>query len=61
MANVPTQREVEKLIEKATAQDEKKTESQAKQGKDFVNYGQGVIPEAVWKNLPGKKVNEAVS
>jgi len=58
MAKAPTKQEVEKLVAKATAQDEKKTVSQTSQGKEFVNRGQGVIPEAVWKNLPGKKLND---
>lgn len=55
MANIPTEKEVEKLLAKSEAQDKKKTKSQKKHGKDFVNNGQGVIPEAIWKNLPGKK------
>lgn len=55
MANIPTEKEVEKLLAKSEAQDKKKIKSQKKQGKDFVNNGQGVIPEAIWKNLPGKK------
>ena len=55
MANIPTEKEVEKLLSESEAQDKKKTKSQKKQGKDFVNNGQGVIPETIWKNLPGKK------
>ena len=55
MANIPTEKEVEKLLAESETQDKKKTKSQKKQGKDFVNNGQGVIPEAIWKNLPGKK------
>ena len=55
MANIPTEKEVEKLLAESEAQDKKKTKSQKKQSKDFVNNGQGVIPEAIWKNLPGKK------
>jgi hypothetical protein len=58
MANAPTEKEVEKIIAKATIQDEKKIASQALQGKEFVNHGQGVIPESVWKNLPGKKLDD---
>jgi len=54
MANVPTEAEIKKLQEQAEKADEKKKASQAKQNKDFVNNGQGVIPEAVWKELPGK-------
>ena len=58
MAQAPTQEEVEKNIQAAQKAVEKKIASQAKQGKEFVNHGQGVLPEAVWKNLPGKKLND---
>lgn len=54
MAQAPTEKEVDKLLEQSQKADDKKVASQEKQGKDFVNNGQGVIPEAVWKNLPGK-------
>ena len=54
MANIPTDAEVKKLLEQAQNAEDKKIASQEKQGKEFVNNGQGVIPEAVWKNLPGK-------
>jgi hypothetical protein len=54
MANVPTEKEVEKLIAESDSQDRQKETSQEKQGKEFVNNGQGVIPEVIWKNLPGK-------
>lgn len=56
MAKAPTDKQVEDLLAKAKAQDEKKEASQAKQGKEFVNNGAGVIPESVWQNLPGKKL-----
>lgn len=55
MANVPTEDEVKKIQEKAAKEEQRKIASQKKQGKDFVNHGQGVIPEKVWQNLPGKK------
>lgn len=55
MAQIPTKEESDKIVAKATAEDERKTASQKKQGKEFVNNGQGVIPEPVWKNLPGKQ------
>lgn len=58
MANIPTVKEADKLIAKSEAQDNRKAESQAKQGKEFVNSGQGVIPESAWKNLPGKKIED---
>lgn len=54
MANIPTEAEVAKLLEQSKKADEKKTASQEKQGKEFVNNGQGVIPESYWQNLPGK-------
>lgn len=54
MAKILTEEEIKKLQEETKKQDEKKLESQEKQGKTFVNYGQGNIPEEIWKNLPGK-------
>ncbi len=58
MANIPTEKQIEKLIAKSDSQDKQKTISQEKQGKVFVNNGQGVIPEAIWKNLPGKSIDD---
>lgn len=58
MAKAPTEAEIEKLLEKSRKADEKKQASQEKQGKEFVNNGQGVIPEEVWKNLPGRVESE---
>lgn len=58
MANIPTEKEANKLIAKSDAQDKRKEESQAKQGKEFANNGQGVIPETAWKNLPGKHLDD---
>lgn len=55
MAYTPTKQEVKTLLAKSKAEDAKKAKSQAKQGKEFKNNGQGVIPESVWKNLPGKQ------
>lgn len=54
MATIPRKEEVTKLTKQSDTADEKKAASQEKQQKDFVNSGQGVIPETVWKNLPGK-------
>lgn len=54
MANIPTEKEIEKLQKESLKQEEKKLKSQEAQGKTFVNYGQGNIPEEIWKNLPGK-------
>ena len=54
MANVPTKAEIKKLQEQSQKADDKKQASQEKQGKDFVNNGQGNIPETIWKALPGK-------
>lgn len=55
MAKVPTQAQVEKARKATEAAEAKKLESQKKKGKGFVNLGQGVMPESVWNNLPGKK------
>jgi len=54
MANVPTEAEIKKLLTQAQKADDKKQASQEKQGKEFVNNGQGVIPETAWNALPGK-------
>lgn len=54
MASAPTKEEVKKLTEQSEKAEAKKLASQQKQDKDFVNSGHGVIPEASWKNLPGK-------
>ena len=58
MAQIPTEKEVEKLLEQSQKAEDKKLASQKKQGKTFVNNGQGVIPEPIWKNLPGKAEGE---
>ena len=55
MARIPTLKEVEKLRAETQAAIDKKIKSQAKLGKDFVPTRAGVIPEAIWKNLPGKQ------
>jgi len=55
MANVPTDQEVAKLKRQSREAERKKALTQKKQGKGFVNNGQGVMPEAVWQNLPGKQ------
>lgn len=55
MATVPSEEEI-KSTQAETAQAEaEKLEAQKAEGKDFVNNGQGVMPEEVWQNLPGKK------
>ena len=54
MANIPTEAEVKKLQEQSKKAAEKKVTSQEKLGKEFVDNGQGVIPETVWTQLPGK-------
>ena len=58
MAKVPTESQVKKALEASEKADAKKLESQKKQGKGFVNLGQGVMPEKVWQNLPGKKAQD---
>ena len=55
MANIPSTEEVEKLKLQTQKEFEDKLESQKQLGKDFVLTGAGVIPEEVWKNLPGKQ------
>lgn len=58
MATVPTDQEAGKLQRKSRDAERKKKLTQKKHGKDFINNGQGVIPETVWQNLPGKKEGE---
>lgn len=55
MAKPATTKEAERLLEQSRLAEEAKLKSQKEKGKDFVNYGQGVIPERVWQNLPGKE------
>lgn len=58
MASEPTNGEASKLKRQSRDADRRKVRSQKKQGKQFVNNGQGVIPEAVWQDLPGKQEGE---
>lgn len=55
MANVPSSDKVQKLKRQSRDADRRKARAQKKQGKEFVNNGQGVMPETVWQNLPGKQ------
>ena len=55
MANIPTLEEIEKLKAETQAAIDEKTLTQKELGKDFVPTGAGVIPEEIWKNLPGKQ------
>ena len=57
MAKIPTKAKVARLKAKVKIKDSLKKLRQKAQGRDFVNNGQGVIPEKVWKNLPGRKNN----
>lgn len=59
MANIPTQEQVAKLHKQSRDAISKKRRVQKKQGKGFVDYGQGVIPERVWQNLPGKTLDKS--
>lgn len=58
MAQIPSNSDVAKLQKQSERAEKKKLALQEKQGKGFENHGQGVIPEAVWKNLPGKKLDD---
>lgn len=55
MANIPSIEEVEKLKLETEKEFQDKLESQKQLGKDFVLTGAGVIPEEIWKSLPGKQ------
>lgn len=56
MAQIPTQKEIDKLKAQTQAEIDKKIKSQKKLGKGFIPTGAGVIPEDIWQNLPGKVV-----
>jgi len=58
VADIITDEQVSKLKQQSSDAERKKKLAQEKQGKDFINNGQGVIPETVWQNLPGKKEGE---
>lgn len=58
MAEAPTAKEVKELLRQSKEADEAKQKSQQEIGKDFIDNGQGVIPEDIWQNLPGKKETE---
>lgn len=62
MAQVPTNDEIEIIKRKNREEIEAKALDQSAQGKPFNvpadGSGPGVIPEDVWKNLPGKTESE---
>lgn len=51
MAQIPSEAETKRLKKMSEDEEERKRRSQAKQGKEFVNNGQGVIPEHVWQRI----------
>lgn len=55
MAHVPEENEIKATLEETAQAEQEKLADQKKQGKSFENNGQGVIPEEVWQDLPGKK------
>lgn len=55
MAQILSPEEMEALREEAIREENDKRQLQALDDKEFVNNGQGVIPERVWRNLPGKR------
>lgn len=55
MANVPSEKEVKTTLEESQKAEQEKLEAQKAEGKEFVNNGQGVMPEDVWQGLPGKQ------
>lgn len=57
MAQVLSPEESQKIRLEARKVEDKKILSQAKQNKDFVNTGAGVMPEKVWKNPVGKNLD----
>lgn len=57
MSKSPTTDETNALQTQTVNEDEEKRRLQSEQNKSFDNHGQGVIPEEIWQNLPGKKEN----
>lgn len=55
MANVPSEQDVKTTLEESKKAEQEKLEAQKAEGKEFVNNGQGVMPEDVWQGLPGKQ------
>lgn len=55
MAQAPSNEEVQRLLKESEELEKKKLKAQEKLGKEFINNGQGVIPEDVWTTLPGKQ------
>lgn len=55
MAIVPNEDEIKTVQAETEKAEAEKLEAQKAEGKEFVNNGQGVMPEDVWQNLPGKK------
>lgn len=59
MAQAPSKEHVSRLRKQSRDADSKKRRIQKKQNKGFVNHGQGVMPERVWQDLPGKTAESA--
>lgn len=59
MATIPSSDKVRDLQAQSAGEENEKARTQRELGKDFVNHGQGVIPEHIWTNLPGKNINNA--
>lgn len=55
MATAPNEQDVKTTLDEAQKAEQEKLEAQKAEGKDFVNNGQGVMPEDVWQGLPGKQ------
>lgn len=60
MAQVPSNDDIRALQAQSAQEEDEKYRDQQAQGKSFVNNGQGVIPEEVWTELPGKKAENEV-
>lgn len=55
MAQLPSNDDIRALQAQSAAEENEKFRSQREQNKPFENHGQGVIPEEIWRNLPGKQ------
>lgn len=58
MAQIPSEEQIKEITEKNDQEIADKVAAQAAEGKGFDlpadGHGPGVLPEEIWKNLPGK-------
>lgn len=55
MAQLPDNDEIREHQAQTAREEDEKRKAQEAEGKDFVNNGQGVIPESEWEKFKEKK------